>query len=102
MSQSWEPNTIPKVVGGLNFPKSVIETKVDVLTFLEILVRKQIVTYEEIDEIREAVVAHLNVLYPELKLSYGTPAPLNEQAPLEAEKPAAAPLYAAAPPPNFI
>jgi hypothetical protein len=106
--QSWEPTTVPKVVGGFNIPKSVIETKVDTLTFLELLLRKGLATAEEIDEIREAVVLHLNVLYPELQLSYSMPAPLAEQVNQVADttvaKPAgpAAPLFIDAPPPKFL
>src|SRR3712207_9558577 len=53
--ESWEPNTVPKIVGGFNIPKTVIETKVDTLTFLELLLRKGLCTDEEIDEIRAAV-----------------------------------------------
>ena len=102
--ESWEPPTVPKVVGGFNIPKSVIETKVDTLTFLELLLRKGWATDEEIDEIRAAVVAHLNVMYPELRLSYSTPPSLADQAPIEAPKsgPAAAPLFIDAPPPKFL
>ena len=100
--EAWEPNTVPKIVGGFNIPKAVIETKVDTLTFLELLLRKGLTTDEEIDEIREAVVMHLNVLYPELRLSYATPQPLSEQAPLEPPKGPQAPLFINAPPPKFI
>lgn len=109
----WEPTNIPKTIGGFNIPKAVIEAKVDTLTFLEILVRKGLVTTEELDEIRATVVEHLNVLYPELKLSYTTPPPLSEQAPIQAQaaqpvaakpviKPGTPPLFVPAPPPNFI
>jgi hypothetical protein len=107
--QSWEPPTVPKIVGGFNIPKAVIEGKVDTLTFLELLLRKGLATAEEIDEIREAVVLHLNVLYPDLQLSYSTPAPLADQVNQVAEtagtKPAAAPgapLFIDAPPPKFL
>lgn len=68
-------NSVPKLVGGFNIPKAVIENKVDVLTFLEIMVRKNIVTPQELDEIRGAVVAHLNAAYPDLQLSYNTAGP---------------------------
>jgi hypothetical protein len=111
-SPSWEPQTITKIVGGFNIPKSVIETKVDTLTFLELLLRKGLATAEEIDEIREAVVLHLNVLYPELQLTYSTPTPLADQvsqvsdsAPAKAASApisAAAPLFIDAPPPKFL
>lgn len=109
--QSWEPPTVPKVVGGFNIPKAVIETKVDTLTFLELLLRKGLATAEEIDEIREAVVLHLNVLYPELQLSYSMPAPLAEQVNQVADASGtgakaaaapAAPLFIDAPPPKFL
>lgn len=101
--ETWEPNTVPKIVGGFNIPKSVIETKVDTLTFLELMLRKGLCTDEEIDEIRAAVVMHLNVMYPELQLSYATPSPLAEQAPIEApaDKPKG-PLFIEAPPPKFL
>lgn len=110
-------NVTPKVIGGFNIPRSVIENKVDVLTFLEILVRKKVITPEELDEIRAAVVAHLNVMYPELQLSYTTPESLATQAPFEAapaaasvpittaapdKKTEAPPLFYQAPPPKFI
>lgn len=68
-------NSVPKLVGGFNIPKAVIENKVDVLTFLELMVRKNIVTPQELDEIRGAVVAHLNAAYPDLQLSYNTAGP---------------------------
>lgn len=96
----WEPTSIPKIIGGFNIPKAVIEAKIDTLTFLEILIRKGIITSEELDEIRAAVVEHLNILYPELKLSYTTPPSLSEQAPIQPTKPQqAVPLYASQPPP---
>ncbi|MBC7544429.1 MAG: hypothetical protein H7338_17040 [Candidatus Sericytochromatia bacterium] len=110
-ADSWEPNTVPKIVGNFNIPKAVIESKVDTLTFLELLLRKGLATDEEIDEIRSAVVAHLNVMYPELRLSYATPLPLAEQAPLDPAltnpdaptKPVkAAPLFIDAAPPKFL
>ena len=65
--------TIPGIIGGFNIPKGVIENKVDVLTFLEILVRKEIITASELDQIRNDVVAHLNAAYPDLALSYVQP-----------------------------
>lgn len=68
-------NSVPKLVGGFNIPKAVIENKVDVLTFLELMVRKNIVSAQELDEIRAAVVAHLNAAYPDLQLSYNTAGP---------------------------
>lgn len=71
---------IPGLIGNFNIPKSVIENKVDVLTFLEILVRKNIVSANELDEIRAAVVAHLNAIYPELDLAYTTPESMGQQA----------------------
>lgn len=108
-------NVTPKVIGGFNIPRSVIENKVDVLTFLEILVRKKVITTEELDEIRAAVVAHLNVMYPELQLSYTTPESLATQAPFpdanapvistvptSEKKPDSPPLFYQAPPPKFI
>lgn len=75
---------IPGLIGNFNIPKAVIENKVDVLTFLELMVRKGIVSAEELDDIRSAVVAHLNAAYPELELSYSTPdggnkGPFNQQ-----------------------
>ena len=109
--ESWEPNTVPKIVGNFNIPKAVIESKVDTLTFLELLLRKGLATDEEIDEIRSAVVAHLNVMYPDLRLTYATPLPLAEQAPLEQQQQQptttikagpAAPLFIDAPPPKFL
>jgi hypothetical protein len=102
---SWEPNTVPKIVGNFNIPKAVIESKVDTLTFLELLLRKGLASDEEIDEIRASVVAHLNVMYPELQLSYATPPSLAEQAPIETAKPPsgpAAPRFIDAPPPKFL
>lgn len=78
-------NTVPKTIGGFNIPKAVIENKVDVLTFLEILVRKNIISAEELDSVRAAVVAHLNIMYPELQLSYTTPEAMASQAPLPQE-----------------
>ncbi|PKL78060.1 MAG: hypothetical protein CVV27_03975, partial [Candidatus Melainabacteria bacterium HGW-Melainabacteria-1] len=78
------------------------ENKVDVLTFLELMVRKGIVTAQELDEIRAAVVAHLNAAYPELELSYSTPEELaraaSAQQPLQATQQAAS---APTPPPSF-
>lgn len=72
MAADKEP-VIPGLIGNFNIPKAVIENKVDVLTFLELMVRKGIVTPEELDDIRSAVVAHLNAAFPELELSYTTP-----------------------------
>ena len=96
----WEPTNIPKIIGGFNLPKAVIESKVDTLTFLEILIRKNIITPDELDEIRAAVVEHLNILYPELDLSYTTPPPLGQQVgnqPIQQSL-----LNPMAPPPKFI
>ena len=75
---------IPGLIGNFNIPKAVIENKVDVLTFLELMVRKGVVTAAELDEIRAAVVAHLNAAYPELDLSYTTPASPAQQSPMPA------------------
>lgn len=85
MAADKEP-VIPGLIGNFNIPKAVIENKVDVLTFLELMVRKGIVTPEELDDIRSAVVAHLNAAFPELELSYSTPeggskGPFNAPAP---------------------
>jgi hypothetical protein len=85
MAADKEP-VIPGLIGNFNIPKAVIENKVDVLTFLELMVRKGIVTPEELDDIRSAVVAHLNSAFPELELSYSTPeggnkGPFNPPAP---------------------
>ena len=71
---------IPGLIGNFNIPKSVIENKVDVLTFLELLVRKKIITASELDEVRASVVAHLNAIYPELELQYATPESMGQQA----------------------
>ena len=79
MAQSEEP-VIPGLIGNFNIPKAVIENKVDVLAFLEILVRKGVVSAQELDEIRAAVVAHLNAIYPELDLQYATPESMGQQA----------------------
>ncbi len=86
-------NVTPKKIGNFNIPKNVIECKVDTLTFLEILLRKNICSWEEIEEIRETVVMHLNVIFPELQLSYSTPAPLKDQAPLTPPEQPQKPLY---------
>lgn len=75
---------IPGLIGNFNIPKAVIENKVDVLTFLELMVRKGVVTAAELDDIRAAVVAHLNAAYPELDLSYTTPASSGQQSPMPA------------------
>lgn len=85
---------IPGLIGNFNIPKAVIENKVDVLTFLELMVRKNIITAQELDEVRSAVVAHLNAAYPELELSYSTPEELAKQS---QAKPAAAPVPPPAP-----
>lgn len=69
-------NSVPKIIGGFNIPKAVIENKVDVLTFLEILVRKNLVTAQELDDIRAAVVDHLNAAYPDLQLSMSAGSPI--------------------------
>lgn len=94
-------NMTPKKIGNFNIPKNVIECKVDTLAFLEVLLRKNICTWEEIEEIREAVVMHLNVIFPELQLSYSTPAPLNEQAPLTPPEQPQKPLYYTPSPTEF-
>lgn len=80
---SQEEPTIPGIIGGMNLPKTVIENKVDVLTFLEILVRKEVITAKELDEVREAVVAHLNAMFPALELAYTTPDSMAKQAGME-------------------
>lgn len=85
---------IPGLIGNFNIPKAVIENKVDVLTFLELMVRKNIITAQELDEVRSAVVAHLNAAYPELELSYSTPEELAKQS---QAKPVAAPVAPPAP-----
>lgn len=90
MAADKEP-VIPGLIGNFNIPKAVIENKVDVLTFLELMVRKGIVTPEELDDIRSAVVAHLNAAFPELELSYSTPegggkGPFNAPAPAAKNK----------------
>lgn len=82
---------IPGLIGNFNIPKAVIENKVDVLTFLELMVRKNIITAQELDEVRAAVVAHLNAAYPELELSYSTPEELARQAQAKPVTAAAAP-----------
>lgn len=95
---------IPGLIGNFNIPKAVIENKVDVLTFLELMVRKNIITAQELDEVRSAVVAHLNAAYPELELSYATPEELTKSAPAAPVTAAAQqPTSAAAPtpPPQF-
>lgn len=92
---------IPGLIGNFNIPKAVIENKIDVLAFLEIMVRKEIITANELDEIRAAVVAHLNAIYPQLELSYATPESMGQQAGLggaalpqqTASKAASPPLY---------
>jgi hypothetical protein len=86
-------NSVPKIVGGFNIPKAVIENKVDVLTFLEILVRKNIVSSQELDDIRAAVVEHLNAAYPELQLSVANGSPIPPPA-----KPAQQAFMSAPPP----
>lgn len=95
-----DPNiNIPKKIGNFNIPKTVIECKVDTLAFLEILLRKNLVSWEEIEEIREAVVMHMNIMYPELQLSYSSPPPLKDQAPFPVEE--KKPLFYSAPPPEL-
>ena len=86
-------NSVPKMVGGFNIPKAVIENKVDVLTFLEILVRKNIVSSQELDDIRAAVVEHLNAAYPDLQLSVASGSPIPPPA-----KPAQQAFMSAPPP----
>jgi hypothetical protein len=90
----------PKKIGNFNIPKSVIECKIDTLAILELMLRKNIASWEEIDEIREAVVLHLNVMFPELQLTYTTPPPLKEEAPFTAPEQPAKPLFYSAPPPE--
>ena len=41
----------PKKIGNFNIPKSVIECKIDTLAILELMLRKNIASWEEIDEI---------------------------------------------------
>lgn len=86
-------NVTPKKIGNFNVPKNVIECKIDTLAFLEVLLRKNICTWEEIEEIREAVVMHLNVIFPELQLSYSTPQPLKDEAPITPPDQPQKPLY---------
>lgn len=86
-------NVTPKKIGNFNVPKNVIECKIDTLAFLELLLRKNICTWEEVEEVREAVVMHLNVIFPELQLSYTTPQPLREQAPITPPEQPQKPLY---------
>lgn len=93
-------NSTPKKIGNFNIPKTVIECKVDTLAFLELLLRKKIATWDEIEEVRETVVLHMNVIYPELQLSYSSPAPLKDQAPLPNSEEAKKPLFYSAPPPE--
>jgi len=88
---------IPGLIGNFNIPKAVIENKVDVLTFLELMVRKNIITAQELDEVRAAVVAHLNAAYPELELSYSTPEELAKQAQAKPITAAPAPIAPPAP-----
>lgn len=95
---------IPGLIGNFNIPKAVIENKVDVLTFLELMVRKEIITAQELDEVRAAVVAHLNAAYPELELSYSTPEELARNAAAKQAAPAAqmpSGAVMSAPPPTF-
>ncbi len=95
-------NVTPKKIGSFNIPKSVIECKIDTLAILELLLRKNVASWEEIDEIREAVVMHLNVMYPELQLTYQTPKPLKDEAPIPGTEPQQPqkPLFYSAPPPE--
>jgi hypothetical protein len=90
----------PKKIGNFNIPKSVIECKIDTLAILELMLRKNIASWEEIDEIREAVVLHLNVMFPELQLTYSTPPPMKEEAPFMPPEAPAKPLFYSAPPPD--
>lgn len=92
----------PKKIGNFNIPKTIIECKVDSLAFLELLLRKNIATWDEIEEIRAAVVLHLNVMYPDLQLSYATPQSLKDQAPIAAPEDPAKPLFYSAPPPEVL
>ena len=92
----------PKKIGNFNVPKTLIECKVDTLAFLEVLLRKNIATWDEIEEIREAVVLHMNVMYPELQFSYTTPQPLKDQAPITPPDEPAKPLFYSAPPPEVL
>lgn len=106
MSDPAKEAFIPGLIGNFNIPKAVIENKVDVLTFLELLVRKNIVTAQELDEVRAAVVAHLNAAYPELELSYSTPEELAraKQTQMQAPPPSVSTAPAAGaptPPPSF-
>ncbi len=94
-------NITPKKIGNFNIPKNLIECKVDTLAFLEILLRKNICTWEEIEEIREVVVMHMNVMFPDLQLSYTTPLPLKDQGPLTPPDEPKKPLYYNAPPPEM-
>lgn len=89
---------IPGLIGNFNIPKAVIENKIDVLAFLEIMVRKEIITANELDEIRAAVVAHLNAIYPQLELSYATPESMGQQAGLGGSALPQQPAAKAAPP----
>jgi len=94
-------NYTPKKIGNFNIPKTLIETKVDTLAILEIMLRKNIATWEEIDEIREAVVIHLNAIYPELQLTYSTPKPLYQEAGFDKKEEPQKPLFYTAPPPEL-
>lgn len=94
-------NYTPKKIGNFNIPKTLIETKVDTLAILEVMLRKNIATWEEIDEIREAVVMHLNAIYPELQLSYATPKPLYQEAGFDKKDEPAKPLFYTPPPPEL-
>lgn len=94
-------NYTPKKIGNFNIPKTLIETKVDTLAILELMLRKNIATWEEIDEIREAVVIHLNAIYPELQLSYSTPKPLYQEAGFDKKEEPAKPLFYTPPPPEL-
>lgn len=94
-------NYTPKKIGNFNIPKTLIETKVDTLAILELMLRKNIATWEEIDEIREAVVMHLNAIYPELQLSYATPKPLYQEAGFDKKEEPAKPLFYTPPAPEL-
>lgn len=91
----------PKKIGNFNIPKNVIECKIDTLALLELLLRKNVATWEEIDEIREAVVMHMNVMYPELQLTYSTPQPMKDEAPIGPPETPKQPLFYTAPPPEM-
>jgi hypothetical protein len=96
----FNDNFTPKKIGNFNIPKNVIECKIDTLAVLELLLRKNVASWEEIDEIREAVVMHMNVMYPELQLTYSTPQPMKDEAPIGPPDQPQKPLFYSAPPPE--